>query len=222
MPRDPWYDDDRRSDDYMDADVPRRTTSTHKRQRSPSFDDYDRYSVQRTHSQSGTSKMLKHGRWGGASRKSPSPPFRRDRCSIPSNGEPDRRRQRNPLRRDSEPSYAPAYHGASSPASATSSSPSRSRSHIATPTAYPRHNREDDDHAPADEPFIRAVDRLLHEDQNLSGEYYRVSAGHKTSDLLRQYEIVKKLIKKLVGRQPPGFHEIISEVRCTRNSQDTN
>ncbi|KAF9529415.1 hypothetical protein CPB83DRAFT_812263 [Crepidotus variabilis] len=231
VPRDSWsnHDDDSRPNDRMETENIRPLPSSRKRTSSPSFDDYDNYPVRRSHSQSGPSKAARRDHWDRSPRREDTPPYSRDRHSMALGSNRDAwRRQSIPAQRDREssrqpppPSYSPYHRPMLSPLPALQTSlPSPSRQHsrsINSPTAYSRHeDDEDDDSLPADEPFIRAVDRLLHEDPRMCDDYFRASAGARAVDIAKQYELVTKMFKMWAGRRPPGFHQIIEEIHIAR------
>lgn len=66
-----------------------------------------------------------------------------------------------------------------------------------------------------EEEFGFSVDDLVkNEDNQAFQDFFHAKAGSKYSDILRQYDILLKLIKKYVGRKIPRFDIPIEEVSC--------
>ena len=227
----PTYDDnDGHSVERMDIDPVRSIPDTRKRANSPTLIEQDNYLARGSHT--GSSKVPRHDRaWERSPRHDPLP-YGGPHRSINTALEHDPWRGDHP--KDHPPSsYGPAYpHPSPSPPlppppppipppppltrtpppmMPTPPVPAYPRRDEPRP-AYPR-REEEDDLTPPDEPFIRAVDRLLREDHDGWHGYFRASASNRACDVVKQYDFILRQCNTWVGKSPPGFNQPIEEVK---------
>lgn len=202
------YDDyDRRSDGRKETDSIRHVSESRKRQPSPFSNDYGDYSGRL--SPAGRNKIRRRdGGWDISPRNRSPTHYGSSYCSMRSGRDHDSWSERSCSRDCGKHrrSYSPGYLGRASPPP-----PLHVRPMAAEPVYVPREDDNDDDFSP-DEPFIRAIDCLLREDLEVWNDYFKASAGIRACDIVKQYEMVTRMIVKWVGKRPPGFSRSIEEV----------
>ncbi|KAJ3512715.1 hypothetical protein NLJ89_g3356 [Agrocybe chaxingu] len=237
IPRELWspaYDEPEPQQEYpMDVE-PRRESydipNPRKRINSPSFDDYDSFRSNgpppppnHPHSNQGPSKVPRHDHSWQTSPRRLSPP-RSFHAAM------ERRRQQSQSRDQDPhsgypntsveyPPISPRHHQPS-----VAGVPGPLPPPVPAPPPQPVYSTRnegpsDDDMTPPDEPFIRSVDRLIQEDHEGFSEFFRKRGSNRACDVVAQYTFVMRMFSMLVGRQPPGFVQLIEESHIIRALQ---
>ncbi|KAF8967846.1 hypothetical protein BDZ97DRAFT_1801527 [Flammula alnicola] len=219
----PAYDEYDAHSDRMDVVDSRRGSSEtqrdpRKRAKSPSFDDYDSAGpTAQPHPV--LNKVPRHDyAWQQSPMHSPrhTSPHYPGHSSTEASGSSTSKRKRNSIKEVHQLQYT-----FPDPPPLSPPRPPRSPSPTQGPLHAPRPDQSDDDgeeSVPPDEPFIRAVDRLLQEDPSWS-EFYKAQAGKKILDVVKQYEFIRQKCKALRGKPVPGFTQLIEDIHIVRALQ---
>ena len=179
-----------------------------KRMNSPTFDDYDGPEPPRSPHPVANKLARRDYAWEMSPRQGPrhTSPESSNRSSLDS-GPPRQRKgpaREGPSQMSHQPEQALPRRPPPSP------SP--------PPEAYqgipPEHSTRLRSLEPEEEFGFSVDDLVKNEDNQAFQDFFHAKAGSKYSDILRQYDILLKLIKKYVGRKIPRFDIPIEEVSC--------